>query len=508
MSTRPLDPGQDTLSILIIEDNPMDAELLTERLRGAGFRFEASYATCRAEFEDCVAARKYDLVLADFSLPDFDGHTALAVIRGRDKNLPFIFVSGVLGEEVAVETLHRGATDYVLKQRLERLAPAVTRALNAYAEHLSRVEAESKLHETEQLFEKLTDALPAMVWTTDAEGRLTYSNDAWERYFAGVTADSWCHRETVHLEDLSHTSRLWLDARQSGRPVELECRFRRNADGTYRWHLVRAIPLRSDDPQSPWLGACTDIQAQKQREDALRTSEKLAAVGRMTGVIAHEINNPLESLVNLIYLLRDADTRKEPGKSLLQEIEQQLFRISNITRQTLTFYRDKAVLGDVDCRSLFEDSVVLFGPKLRQKKIDVRIRVDERTHVQGRTGELRQVLVNLLSNAIDALPEGGSLVLEAHPVSRAGGEFVLLRVRDTGPGIPEEIRRQLFQPFFSTKGSLGTGLGLWVSKSIVEAHRGTIDIQSGNGETVASILLPAQYRGDDRDQGYKPDLCA
>lgn len=493
---RNLEPGGETLAILMLEDDPLDNELVNERLCQAGYNFNAWRATRRAEFEECLSSRAYDLILADYNLPDFDGLSALEMVRVRDKDVPFIFVSGALGEDVAVDSLHRGATDYVLKQKLDRLVPAVSRALKEYSERLLRLEAEALLRDSEQLFQQMTNALPAMAWIADDTGKLTYCNRAWLDYVGGDSVKSWCDRSILHLDDVSHGHRQWVEALESGRPLELECRFRRVTDGDYRWHLVRVVPLKPGDPKSSWVGTCTDMHSQKQRDEALRTTEKLVVIGRMAGAIAHEVNNPLESLVNLLYLLRDCDTRVEPGKSLLEEADQQLFRISSITRQTLTFYRDKAELGDIDCRMMIDETVALFRPKLRQKEIDLAIAVEDRAHLQARAGEIRQVLINMVSNAIDAMKPHGKLAIRARREDRAGSEYVLLQVEDTGHGIPEKIRDQLFQPFFSTKGTLGTGLGLWVSRNIIQSHKGQIDIESRPGRTVISILLPAEYCGD------------
>lgn len=497
---RNLEPGGETLSILMLEDNPLDAELVEERLHLTGYKFDATKASTRSEFVQRFQDKAYDLVLADYNLPDFDGISALDIVRSKDRHLPFIFVSGALGEDVAVESLHRGATDYVLKQRLDRLAPAVTRALKEHCERLSRLEAEAQLRKSEQLFQRMTDAMPAMVWTSDDTGKLTYWNQAWLSYIGSHPIVSWCDAEILHIDDVSHSSREWQDALATGSSIELECRFRRFADSEYRWHLVRVTPIDAGDPHSSWVGTCTDMHAQKLRDDTLRTTEKLVVIGRMAGAIAHEINNPLESIVNLLYLLRDCDTSLDPGKSLLDEADQQLFRISSITRQTLTFYRDKAVLGDIDCRTMIDETIALFRPKLRQKQISVTAEIDGKVHLQARAGEVRQILINLMSNAIDASGDGGSIVLRAQPLVQASGEYVLLQVEDSGHGIPADVRQQLFQPFFSTKGSLGTGLGLWVTKNIVSSHKGQIDIESRPGKTILSVILPAEYCGDELER--------
>lgn len=501
-----LSAGDARPSVLILEDNPLDIELAQSRLQQAGYDFEVHVASNRSDFLQKYAEHTWHLILADYALPDFDGLSALEIVRHDDKHLPFIFVSGVLGEEVAVETLHRGATDYVLKARMERLVPAIRRALKEYAEHRSRVEAEMKLRETELLFQQVTNALPAMVWTSSADGELLYCNDIWHEYFGSDDRKSWCDSAGVHVEDISQTRRSWRDALGSGKALELECRLIRAADQVPRWHLVRAVPVTIEGAHLRWVGTCTDVQMQKERDESLRVSEKLAIVGRMAGAIAHEINNPLESLVNLLYLLKGTDTRSDPGRGLLEEADQQLFRISSITRQTLTYYRGKAVLGHIDCKALFEDTVSLFRAKLRARNITPVVAVDGNIQLQGITGELRQVLVNLVSNAIDASPEDALLHLHAGKTAENGKDCVQIDVEDSGHGIPDELQSNLFQPFFSTKGSLGTGLGLWVTKSIVDKHHGEIRLKSRPGKTTFTIVLPAEYAENEARQHNSASL--
>lgn len=490
-----LDNDLRPLSILMLEDNLLDVELARSKLDQIGREYQLWSAETRAEFEALLAARAYDVVLADYSLPDFDGLAALEMVRERDRHVPFIFVSGTLGEEVAVETLHRGATDYVLKQKLDRMLPAIDRAMKEYSAHRSRLEVESRLAESELRFQQMTNVLPALLWTANHDGILTYRNDAWNAYVGAPIASTWCDVSVLHVDDVSHVSRQWRDSLKNGSPLECECRFRR-VDGVYLWHLVRVVPLYKGEAGSSWIGTCTEIEAQKNREELLRISEKLVVIGRMAGAIAHEINNPLESLTNLLYLLRDCDVREEPGRTYLDEADEQLHRIASITKQTLSFYRDKVSLGDIDCKALIEETMALFRAKLRQKQIQLILAIEGRVHCQARTGEIRQVLINLVSNAIDAMESGGTLRLGASQIGTGPDSRVCLQVEDSGHGIPDEVRARLFEPFYSTKGTLGTGLGLWVTKNIVERHHGSVEIESRPGRTQFSVMLPCEYCGE------------
>jgi len=228
--------------------------------------------------------------------------------------------------------------------------------------------------------------------------------------------------------------------------------------------------------------------------EALRKAEKLAVAGRLAASIAHEINNPLESVTNLVYLLRSTPLNDE-GKRYVQLAEQELARVSAMATQTLKFYRDtnKAVL--VDVRELLESVLALYGPRLTAADIRVMREFDTSRGVVAKAGELRQLFANLVGNAIDAMRAGGTLRLRVrqaatHPFPH----HVRVSVADTGTGIPYELRSKVFEPFISTKGDTGTGLGLWVSKEIIENHGGAIRLRSSTNPhrhgTTFSVYLP------------------
>ncbi len=232
-------------------------------------------------------------------------------------------------------------------------------------------------------------------------------------------------------------------------------------------------------------------QVQQQLEERARTevalvkTERLATAGRLAATIAHEINNPLEAVTNLIYLARTAS----PGEAsrYLQMVEEELARIAHITKMTLGFYRESGAFTPVDIPELMRDVLALYGAKLRVKNIHVQTEVSAPQPVLGSRGELRQVIANLVANAVDVLPPGGTLTLAARDYDGS----VQLRVSDNGPGIPAENLTRIFEAFFTTKEELGTGLGLWVSRQIVEKHGGTINVESTPAGTSFTVSLPS-----------------
>ena len=235
-------------------------------------------------------------------------------------------------------------------------------------------------------------------------------------------------------------------------------------------------------------------QVQQQLEDRARTeaalvkTERLATAGRLAATIAHEINNPLEAVTNLIYLARSAPS--DQAHRYLQMVEEELSRIAHITKMTLGFYRDNSAPTPVDIAELANEVLSLYEAKLRAKKIQVRSEPAPVQQVLGSKGELRQVIANLVANAIDVLPTGGALSLA---ISESGND-VRLTVRDNGPGIAAENLTRIFEPFFTTKAEHGTGLGLWVSRQIVEKHGGNIAVESTPAGTCFTLSFPSAAR--------------
>jgi signal transduction histidine kinase len=239
-------------------------------------------------------------------------------------------------------------------------------------------------------------------------------------------------------------------------------------------------------------------------DEALRKSDKLAVVGRLAASIAHEINNPLEAVTNALYLLAGTALNAQQ-RQYLDTAQQELMRVAEIAAQTLTFNRQSNVRGQASVSSLLNSVLALYRPRLTNSKIAIERRYQNTAPIVCFPGELRQAFANLIGNAFDATRKGGRIILceryAVHP--KTGQDGIRITVADTGDGMSAEVKAHLFEAFHSTKGMQGTGLGLWISKGIVDRHSGSIRVRSstrlGRSGTVFSIFLPRDPR-----QGLEP----
>ena len=239
-----------------------------------------------------------------------------------------------------------------------------------------------------------------------------------------------------------------------------------------------------------------DITARKQAERALLQNEKLASVGRLASSIAHEINNPLESVTNLLYILASR-VNEEDTKYLVATAQEELARVSHIATHTLRFHKQSSSRTEVDLQLLFESVLALYRARLHNSKIEAINDSLNCPPLLCFEGELRQVLVNLVSNAFDAMRSGGKLVLRGRPTRlSSGAKGIRITVADAGTGMDQPTFQRLFEPFFSTKGIGGTGLGLWITKDLVSKNGGSIQIRSstreGRSGTAITMVFPCQ----------------
>jgi signal transduction histidine kinase len=248
-----------------------------------------------------------------------------------------------------------------------------------------------------------------------------------------------------------------------------------------------------------WVGVLLDIHDQILAEEKLRRTEQLATAGRLAATVAHEINNPLESVTNLIYLAQQSDALDPTTRSYLDTAAQEMQRVAQIVRQTLGFYRENSAPKDADIGEIAAEVLDLYRRNFMAKGLRVASEIDAQAMACVVPGEIRQVIANLVANAIDASNAGA----EIRVTVKKQEEDVLIRVADQGTGISEESLGHLFEPFFTTKKDLGTGLGLWVSRGLIDKHNGTLTLATKTGEqdhgTTFTILLPVEGESDGVD---------
>jgi PAS domain S-box-containing protein len=267
-----------------------------------------------------------------------------------------------------------------------------------------------------------------------------------------------------------------------------------NSDGTLIPIEDSAAPIR--DAEHKLIGVVLvfrDATHERKAQEVLRRTEKLAAAARLAATVAHEINNPLEAIGNLIYIAKGIPGLPAAAAEQLALADQELERVSHITRQTLGFYRESKMPDQIEIPALVESVLKIYSNKFRTKNITIEREVGECPPILGLSGELKQVVANLISNAADAVSENGTIWVRLSCVENHNSKAVQVSIEDDGPGITEEHRNQIFEPFFTTKKDVGTGLGLWVTKEIVDRHNGSIEVRSrndGSSGTVFNVLLP------------------
>jgi PAS domain S-box-containing protein len=296
-------------------------------------------------------------------------------------------------------------------------------------------------------------------------------------------------------EDLYHEEEQILRTLRAGDRVDHYETTRRKKNGELLEVSVTISPIRDESGQV--IGAskiARDISDRKRIERLLIQSEKFAATGRMAAAIAHEINNPLESVINLIYLARQHVSAEGKAQSFLLTAEQEVERVSHLARQTLGYYRDTGSATEIYLHDLIENVLTVYHAKVVSAGISVDTRFNDLQKIMVSRGEMLQVFSNVIANAIDAMPNGGTLNISVRKLMSSNGDGIQVVVRDGGMGIKQGDLERVFEPFFTTKGDRGTGIGLWVAKQLVERRGGRISIASsaeeGKSGTSITIFIP------------------
>lgn len=356
---------------------------------------------------------------------------------------------------------------------------------------LSHIHAREKhsqqLLEREQWFRITLTSLGDAVITTDREGNVTYLNPLAEDLI-GIKLESARGKPVEDVFPIFNEATLRkvenpiVKVLETGRIVGLANHtVLRQASGSLIPIEDSAAPIR--DRQDRITGVVLvfrDATNERKTQKLLRETERLTSAARMSASVAHEINNPLEAVTNLLYLAKGAQGVPQDAIQCLEMAERELERIAHITKRTLGFYRESKVTELISIPHVVDSVLNLYSGKLANKSLSVTKKIDTCPAILGIEGEMRQAVANLISNAMDAAPENGHIHILCHP--DASENRVLLYVEDNGPGIPSEVAQRMFEPFFTTKKDVGTGLGLWITREIVERHNGHLKFHDSPGE--------------------------
>jgi len=346
------------------------------------------------------------------------------------------------------------------------------------------------------LLESIVQSSEDAIITKNLNGIIMSWNPAAERIF-GYTEPEMIGASILTLipDDLQSEEQTIIEKIQAGERISHYETVRITKSGERLDVSLTISPLK--DASGKIVGASKVLRTigeRKRMEKNLLQAEKIAATGRMAATIAHEINNPLESVLNLIYLARTNACDPNEVVTYLNTAEQELLRVSHIAKQTLGYYREHSAAVRVTLSDLVADTIRIYQTKLAAAGIDIQTRFNPSPQIVLKKGEMMQIISNLITNAMYAMPYGGTLTAEIGEAVEAGRRGLLLSIEDTGEGISAENLKKIFEPFFTTRSSTGTGIGLWLATEFIKGHKGKIDVQSNvdplSHGTRMSIFLP------------------
>ncbi|RMF69423.1 MAG: response regulator [Calditrichaeota bacterium] len=502
------------LRVLFVEDSEDDVHLLLRELRQGNYEVTWSRVETPEDMRAELARQDWDVIVSDYAMPRFDGRAALNLLKQKELDIPFIIISGTVGEDTVVEVMKSGAHDYVMKDNLTRLVPAIKRELKEAETRKMARQAEEARRISEQRLQLALVGANDGIWDWNIRTGEVYYSPRWAEMLGFEAGEIEPRKEAwmrlIHPKDREAVQNA-IDAHFSGlTPVfEVEYRLRTKA-GQWKWILTRGKAVERDANGSALRAAGTnvDLTERKMLEEQLRHAQKMESIGLLAGGIAHDFNNLLTVILGHVSMeLGMARTAAEPNASLIDSLEQIGFaaeRAAALTRQLLAFSKRQVLKLEI-----IEPAKILtnFEPMLR-RLIGEHIRL--KLEIEPGLGSIRadaalveQIIMNLVVNARDAMPEGGVLTLhlacvtigETDRLRQYGapcGSNVVLSVSDTGVGMDEETRRRIFEPFFTTKPTgKGTGLGLATVYGIVKQLDGYIDVESEKGKgTTMRVFFP------------------
>ena len=487
--------------VLIVEDNSTDRELLKASLRKARptlfeFAEEAAAAGVRQRIKDF----RPDCLLLDLNLPDADGLEILSDLSLPHESLPVIVITAFGNEQIAVEAMKAGATDYIVKTTVtsETLLHTVENAIEKWR-------LKTEITRQQERYRMLTDAIPQIVWTANPDGEFDYISRRWVESTGRLVEDALGCRwlSALHPDDRERVAERWREAREQGTRFEEECRLSA-PDESYRWQLACAIPQTVNRAIVHWFGTFTDIEDRRRAEQAMFQKQKLESTGLLAGGIAHDFNNLLVGILGGISYALESLSPAHIARPTLEIALLSSERAAMLTRQMLAYVgKGKFVLETVDLCDIVKSTCSLIAASI-PKMVSLNIMAARNTpFVEADPSQIQQIIMNLVINAAESIGEDKTGIVTIRtgfehldrkdPADELDpGVYAVLEVVDTGCGMSEELQCRIFEPFFTTKFT-GRGLGLAAVMGIVRSAKGAIRVRSAVGQgTTIRILLPAK----------------
>ena len=497
------------LRALILEDSQDDLELLLLHLRHSGFDVNPTQVEKKDEFHAALCNGNYDVVFADYHLPNWTGIEALRELRQLGKDIPFLLVTGTLGEEAAVECIKQGANDYVLKEHLSRLPGALSRALSEKALRDERSKAEEALRISEARNRDLIENSVYGIFRLSPEGEFLDANPALLRILGCLGPEELKQlnlgRDVFRFPE--HYAQFMSICRERGQVHGAEAEWRRRDGGlvTVRLHIRELSVGRNAHELEVMAEDVTEFRA---LERQLHQAQKFEAIGQLAGGIAHDFNNVVGAILGWAELGFDQNRNQPQVAERFRRIREQAERAAALTRELLAFARRQVLQPRAVDLNEVASGLVSFLDKVIGKHIEFKFLNGPLDPVKADPTQIEQVLMNLCLNARDAMPDGGRMLVETEMVELdeaycrfypyvTPGRYAVLSVSDTGTGMDAATRERIFEPFFTTKErGKGTGMGLATVYGIVKQHGGFIHVYSGPGHgSLFRVYLPAMQGG-------------
>jgi PAS domain S-box-containing protein len=505
------------LRLLLIEDSEEDSILLVRELTRAGYRLEMHRVFTPEDLRSALSERTWDIAISDWSMPRLDGLEAYRIVREREADLPFIIVSGTIGEEIAVDALKAGVDDFMSKGRFARLGPAIERARNAARTRRAQRETAAELEcrrleieRSERLLRVVLDSVPDCVVVADRDGRVLATNPAAATLFDLDTTPESLEAldqqyDMLQADDtpLPRTHRPLTQA-LAGNTVERAQLFvRPRSASESRFMRVSARPFSQESGVAGAVAVFHDITRERQAQEQLIISDRMASVGMLAAGVAHEINNPLAAVLANVELMATIVADDPIAPADLQDLREMLNdarvaadRVRQIVRDLKVFSRHEVEVDHaVDLQAVLDSTLRMARNEIRHRARLVTS-YGETPPARGSESRLGQVFLNLIVNAAQAIPEGRADRNVITVATRTEDGKVIVEISDTGTGMSPDTLRRLFTPFFTTKPQgEGTGLGLAIAHRIVTGLGGAIEVHSKLDEgSTFRVSIPAMVR--------------